>query len=119
MLLSRNDIRVHDFKNLALLALTWARKYPIQRQSSRRETCGSSLGGMPERLKGTGCKPVGYAYVGSNPTSSTTGHPIELPGLSRVRPEVQEYGWADWIDLRFDDTGAAVVTCFRAGVAQW
>ena len=29
-------------------------------------------GGMPEWLKGTGCKPVGYAYVGSNPTPSTT-----------------------------------------------
>ena len=29
------------------------------------------LGGVPEWLKGTGCKPVGYAYVGSNPTSST------------------------------------------------
>ena len=27
---------------------------------------------MPEWLKGTGCKPVGYAYVGSNPTPSTT-----------------------------------------------
>ena len=31
-----------------------------------------NIGGVPERLKGTGCKPVGYAYVGSNPTSSTT-----------------------------------------------
>ena len=30
------------------------------------------LGGVPEWLKGTGCKPVGYAYVGSNPTPSTT-----------------------------------------------
>ncbi|CCQ74624.1 protein of unknown function [Magnetospira sp. QH-2] len=28
-------------------------------------------GGVPEWLKGTGCKPVGYAYVGSNPTPST------------------------------------------------
>lgn len=32
----------------------------------------SRSGGMPEWLKGTGCKPVGYAYVGSNPTPSTT-----------------------------------------------
>jgi hypothetical protein len=31
-----------------------------------------SQGGVPEWLKGTGCKPVGYAYVGSNPTPSTT-----------------------------------------------
>ena len=29
------------------------------------------MGGMPEWLKGAGCKPVGYAYVGSNPTPST------------------------------------------------
>jgi hypothetical protein len=28
-------------------------------------------GGVPEWLKGTGCKPVGLAYVGSNPTPST------------------------------------------------
>ena len=28
-------------------------------------------GGVPEWLKGTGCKPVGYAYVGSNPTPTT------------------------------------------------
>ncbi len=32
-------------------------------------------GGVPEWLKGTGCKPVGYAYVGSNPTLSTS--PLE------------------------------------------
>ena len=25
-------------------------------------------GGVPEWLKGTGCKPVGYAYLGSNPS---------------------------------------------------
>jgi hypothetical protein len=30
-----------------------------------------SAGEVPEWLKGTGCKPVGYAYVGSNPTLST------------------------------------------------
>ena len=29
-------------------------------------------GGVPERLKGADCKSVGYAYVGSNPTPSTT-----------------------------------------------
>ena len=28
-------------------------------------------GGVPEWLKGTDCKSVGYAYVGSNPTPST------------------------------------------------
>ena len=28
-------------------------------------------GGVPEWLKGTGCKPVGYAYDGSNPSAPT------------------------------------------------
>ena len=28
-------------------------------------------GGVPEWLKGTGCKPVGYAYHGSNPCAPT------------------------------------------------
>ena len=28
-------------------------------------------GQVPERLKGTDCKSVGFAYVGSNPTLST------------------------------------------------
>ena len=28
-------------------------------------------GGVPEWLKGTDCKSVGYAYVGSKPTPST------------------------------------------------
>ena len=31
----------------------------------------STIGEMPEWLKGAGCKPVGFAYVGSNPTLST------------------------------------------------
>ena len=29
------------------------------------------MGGVPEWLKGTGCKPVSIAYVGSNPTPTT------------------------------------------------
>tara|TARA_Y100001934_G_scaffold104902_1_gene129103 strand:- start:256 stop:543 length:288 start_codon:yes stop_codon:yes gene_type:complete len=40
------------------------------RRSAETET--KEVGGVPEWLKGTGCKPVGYAYVGSNPTPSTT-----------------------------------------------
>jgi hypothetical protein len=32
---------------------------------------------VPEWLKGTGCKPVGIAYVGSNPTAPIPGS-IEL-----------------------------------------
>ena len=30
-------------------------------------------GGVPERPKGTGCKPVGSAYGGSNPPAPTKG----------------------------------------------
>tara|TARA_R110002051_G_scaffold320213_1_gene405244 strand:- start:489 stop:794 length:306 start_codon:yes stop_codon:yes gene_type:complete len=33
---------------------------------------GGWSGGVPEWLKGTDCKSVGFAYVGSNPTPSTT-----------------------------------------------
>ena len=33
------------------------------------------IGEVPEWLKGTDCKSVGYAYVGSNPTLSTTAGP--------------------------------------------
>jgi hypothetical protein len=29
------------------------------------------LGGIPERSKGTGCKPVGSAFAGSNPAPTT------------------------------------------------
>ena len=32
-------------------------------------------GEVPEWVKGTDCKSVGYAYVGSNPTLSTTAAP--------------------------------------------
>lgn len=39
----------------------------------RRQT-----GEVPEWLKGTDCKSVGYAYVGSNPTLSTTAGPEAL-----------------------------------------
>ena len=30
-----------------------------------------SNGRVPEWLKGTGCKPVGFAYLGSNPSAPT------------------------------------------------
>ena len=42
---------------------------------------------MPEWLKGTGCKPVSIAYVGSNPTPTTnygvTGE-VEYKGIGIV-----------------------------------
>ena len=34
---------------------------------------------MPEWLKGTGCKPVGYAYLGSKPNAPTI-YPLSLCG---------------------------------------
>ncbi len=40
---------------------------------------------MPEWLKGTGCKPVGYAYVGSNPTPST--RPPGQEEKKRMQPD--------------------------------
>ncbi len=36
-------------------------------------------GGVPEWLKGTGCKPVGYAYPGSNPGAPTSDLPALWP----------------------------------------
>ena len=39
-----------------------------------RIECRLSPGGVPEWLKGTDCKSVGLAYVGSNPTPSTNSH---------------------------------------------
>src|SRR5215217_5363815 len=36
-----------------------------------RLQCAPRSGGVPERPKGTGCKPVGSAYGGSNPPAPT------------------------------------------------
>ena len=44
---------------------------PAIRLAAARYTSSPVLGGMSEWLKETGCKPVGSAYVGSNPTPST------------------------------------------------
>jgi hypothetical protein len=43
-------------------------------------------GGIPERSKGTGCKPVGSAFEGSNPSPTITPRrrsPANMPGHSR------------------------------------
>ena len=39
--------------------------------SRTRPKMKQKCGGVPEWLKGTDCKSVGFAYVGSNPTPST------------------------------------------------
>ena len=45
---------------------------------------------MPEWLKGTDCKSVGYAYVGSNPTPSTIQRPQGTPNDDRAGRRVSE-----------------------------
>ena len=42
---------------------------------------------MPEWLKGAGCKPVGLAYVGSNPTLSTRNRNASMSKLNVVQIE--------------------------------
>ena len=41
-------------------------------------------GGVPEWLKGADCKSVGVAYVGSNPTSPTKFHFLDLTPKSSL-----------------------------------
>ncbi len=43
---------------------------PARQNAARREATMRRSGGVPERPKGTGCKPVGSAYGGSNPPAS-------------------------------------------------
>ncbi len=67
----------------------------------RRQT-----GEVPEWLKGTDCKSVGYAYVGSNPTLSTTAGPEALK--RSIEPK------SAW---RF--SGESDSSLKGAGIAQW
>src|SRR5580698_11441968 len=46
--------------------------------------CGTAHGRLPEWPKGTVCKTVGSAYVGSNPTPATTCGNGPLAGNSRL-----------------------------------
>src|SRR5262249_42773058 len=48
----------------------------------QKRTSVDCSGGVPEWLKGTDCKSVGLAYVGSNPTPSTRTPPHELAGVA-------------------------------------
>ena len=49
-----------------------------------KQLCGSCLiGSVPEWLMGTGCKPVGSAYLGSNPSAPTI--------LARVAQSVEHF----------------------------
>ena len=74
------------------------------------------FGGVPEWLKGTDCKSVGYAYVGSNPTPSTTvrtsfevgGRPDEARNQKPVATPEVGYG-----PVRFEKNGFGGM--YRAG----
>ena len=45
---------------------------PTQREQAEvPEKRRTKNGRLPEWLMGTGCKPVGYAYLGSNPSAPT------------------------------------------------
>ncbi|SCA55318.1 hypothetical protein MTBPR1_10565 [Candidatus Terasakiella magnetica] len=48
-----------------------------------------SRGGMPEWLKGADCKSAGYAYVGSNPTPSTTSGLLNSVRLHTARDRAE------------------------------
>ncbi len=70
--------------------LTFGTAITIKRSVALLETAGQfrltpwpGPGGVPEWLKGTDCKSVGYAYAGSNPAPSTSSDVGR--DLSRVR----------------------------------
>ena len=43
----------------------------LQARNLKSAQGSKQYGSVPEWLKGTGCKPVGYAYLGSNPSAPT------------------------------------------------
>ncbi len=57
--------------------LTWAWAHTINNHIAPAGDSGAisfglvAVGGVPEWLKGTDCKSVGFAYAGSNPAPST------------------------------------------------
>ena len=70
----------------------------LHHQSGSKPSCfgmkvrddGRRYGGVPEWLKGTDCKSVGSAYVGSNPTPSTTRRRDTLSGArDRLRRSLE------------------------------
>ncbi len=75
--------------------LTWISTLPGQRRSNPSLIIRN--GRVPEWLKGTGCKPVGSAYLGSNPSAPT------------ISLEQAEY--IDGKESRSGCEGAALVLC--------
>ena len=78
---------------------------------------------MPEWLKGTGCKPVGLAYVGSNPTPSTRSGRCGVRDISRVKARKRGETSADGslqAEIKGSECGRkSHMKCPEAGVAQW
>src|SRR3954452_18121017 len=75
-------------------------------------------GGVPERPKGTGCKPVGSAYRGSNPLSPITRLPrlrrgssdADAAGRVRQATRVSHLDFARELVERDDRIAAALAT---------
>ena len=70
-------------------------KLLTQCRISRRLRCLLFRGGVPEWPKGSDCKSDGSAFVGSNPTPSTTGRPerrFRRPDASERAAEVSARG---------------------------
>ncbi|CCV13498.1 hypothetical protein MESS4_560108 [Mesorhizobium sp. STM 4661] len=97
----------------------WACRHKALRWFRRRHNSGPNwleclvawlrrqTGEVPEWLKGTDCKSVSLAYVGSNPTLSTTAGP---EALKREKHRT-ESAW------RF--SGESGTSVQGAGIAQW
>jgi hypothetical protein len=87
-------------------------------------TTGIWHGGMPEWLKGTDCKSVGLAYVGSNPTPSTTPKLVMSVLLRRLRERsarrtFEEDGSTECQFPVPEGASSALNRMQHAGVAQW
>ena len=75
-------------------------------------------GGVPEWLKGTDCKSVSLAYVGSNPTSSTTAGTDRLAHSSKP-DSVLELLCAIYVLLYSTASKRTHGSARYAGIAQW
>src|ERR687888_1917347 len=76
--------------------------YP-RRRTRKRRLQFRLPGGVPERPKGTGCKPVGSAYGGSNPPAPIYSSPVrDLGADTAVSGSAGRYsatlheGWDIW-----------------------
>src|SRR5215216_5527478 len=81
-----------------------------------------ALGGVPERPKGTGCKPVGSAFRGSNPLAPTSqfGSPPRAATGARLRvtallaQQVEHLHGKEGVDGSSPSEGLSDLQGFRA-----